>query len=79
MAIHSTYFLDEWVFNLDYANDLLKKQFETSSLKGFGIDDLNNGIISSSAIMHYLNETQHERLNHITSIKRIPKRRTCLS
>ena len=67
------FFLDEWVFNLDYANDLLKKQFETSSLKGFGIDDLNNGIISSSAIMHYLNETQHERLNHITSIKRIPK------
>ena len=67
------FFLDEWVYNLDYANDLLKKQFETSSLKGFGIDDLNNGIISSSAIMHYLNETQHERLNHITSIKRIPK------
>ena len=67
------FFLDEWVFNLDYANDLLKKQFETSSLKGFGIYDLNNGIISSSAIMHYLNETQHERLNHITSIKRIPK------
>ena len=67
------FFLDEWVFNLDYANDLLKKQFETLSLKGFGIDDLNNGIISSSAIMHYLNETQHERLNHITSIKRIQK------
>ena len=67
------FFLDEWVFNLDYANDLLKKQFETSSLKGFGIDDLNNGIISTSAIMHYLNETQHERLNHITTIKRIPK------
>ena len=67
------FFLDEWIFNLDYANDLLKKQFETSSLKGFGIDDLNNGIISSSAIMHYLNETQHERLSHITSIKRIPK------
>ena len=67
------FFLDEWVFNLDYANDLLKKQFETSSLKGFGIDDLNNGIISSSAIMHYLNETQHDRLNHITSVKRIVK------
>ena len=67
------FFLDEWVFNIDYANDLLKKQFEISSLKGFGITDLNNGIISSSAIMHYLNETQHERLSHITSIKRIPK------
>ena len=67
------FFLDEWVFNIDYANDLLKKQFEISSLKGFGINDLNNGIISSSAIMHYLNETQHERLSHITSIKRIPK------
>jgi len=67
------FFLDEWVFNIDYANDLLKKQFEISSLKGFGITDLNNGIISSSAIMHYLNETQHDRLSHITSIKRIPK------
>ena len=49
------------------------EQFETKSLKGFGIDDLNDGIISSAGILHYLSETQHHKLNHITGIKRIPK------
>ena len=49
------------------------EQFETKYLKGFGIDDLTSGIISSAGILHYLSETQHHKLNHITTIKRIPK------
>ncbi len=66
------FFLDEWVYNLDFANELIQKQFKTNSIKGFGIKDLNEGVISSAGILHYLSETQHHRLSHITKINRIP-------
>ena len=63
--------LDDWVYSEDYAIDLLKQQFKTKSLKGFGIDKLKAGMIASGAILHYLNETYHNKKNHITSISRI--------
>ncbi len=66
-----TFMLDEWVFNSDYANELLNKQFDTKSLKGFGISDLEDGIIASAVALHYLNETQHHQTKHILSISRI--------
>ena len=71
--LYNLFFLEQWIYNSDFANELILKQFETKSLKGFGIDDLNDGIISSAGILHYLSETQHHKLNHITGIKRIPK------
>ena len=63
--------LEDWVYKKDFANDILTKQFQTSSLKGFAIDDLPNGIIGAGAILHYLSETQHHQLQHITAIKPI--------
>ncbi len=66
-----TFRLEDWIFTQDYAYETLNKHFETKSLKGFGIDNLNLGIISAGAILHYLSETQHDRLGHITSISRI--------
>ena len=54
--------LEDWVYKKDFANDILTKQFQTSSLKGFAIDDLPNGIIGAGAILHYLSETQHHQL-----------------
>ena len=71
--LYNLFFLEQWIYNSDFANELILKQFETKSLKGFGIDDLNDGVISTAGILHYLSETQHHKLNHITSIKRIPK------
>ncbi len=71
--LYNLFFLEHWIYNSDFANELILKQFETKSLKGFGIDDLNDGIISTAGILHYLSETQHHKLNHITGIKRIPK------
>ncbi len=71
--LYNLFFLEQWIYNSDFANELILKQFETKSLKGFGIDDLNDGVISAAGILHYLSETQHHKLNHITSIKRIPK------
>ena len=70
---YNLFYLEQWIYNSDFANELLFKQFETKSLKGFGIDDLSDGVISSAGILHYLSETQHHKLNHITTIKRIPK------
>jgi len=60
--------VDEWVFNLDYARELLTNQFGTQSLKGFGIDDMSEGIIAAGCVMNYLNETQKNKLSHIKKI-----------
>ena len=67
--------LDDWIFTTEAANDRLLKQFETSSLKGFGIQSLTCGIIAAGAILHYLDITQHDQLGHITTISRIEEDR----
>jgi DNA mismatch repair protein MutS len=63
--------LEDWVFQKDYAIDNLQKQFGIKSLKGFGVDQLDAGVIASGAALHYLGETQHHQLQHITKISRI--------
>ncbi len=70
-----TYKLDDWIFTPEAANDRLLKQFETSSLKGFGVQNLSFGIIASGAILYYLDITQHEHLGHITTLSRIEEER----
>ncbi|MGV3656676.1 MAG: DNA mismatch repair protein MutS, partial [Chitinophagaceae bacterium] len=66
-----TYTLDEWIFDEQYAQDLLLKHFETHSLKGFGFDGMSKGLVAAGAILHYLKETEHPNLQHITSIQQI--------
>lgn len=66
-----TFYLEDWVYQTDYAYETLIKHFNTKTLKGFGIEDLYEGIIASGSILHYLSETQHNKLQHITSISRI--------
>ncbi|GLU42646.1 DNA mismatch repair protein MutS [Allomuricauda sp. NBRC 101325] len=68
--LHS-FFLEDWIFQEDYAQESLNNHFGTKTLKGFGIDHLNHGIIASGAILYYLSETQHSRLQHINNIQRI--------
>jgi DNA mismatch repair protein MutS len=68
-----TYSLDEWIFTEQYAKDTLLKHFGTQSLKGFGVEDLKTGIIAAGAILHYLKDTEHPHLQHITSLQRIDK------
>ena len=63
--------LDDWIFQEDYTNEVLNKHFGTLSLRGFGVDDLAQGIIAAGAILHYLSETQHRQLKHITRIRRL--------
>jgi DNA mismatch repair protein MutS len=67
--------LDEWVFTSDYANDILLKHFGTSSLKGFGVEQLPLGIIAAGAALHYLAETQHDKVDHISHLTRIDEDR----
>ena len=66
-----TYTLDEWIFAEAYATDNLLKHFGTHSLKGFGIENLHLGIIAAGAILHYLKDTEHPNLGHISVIQRI--------
>ena len=68
-----TYTLDEWIFADVYANEILLKHFGTHSLKGFGAENLQAGIIAAGAILHYLKDTEHPNLQHITSLQRINK------
>lgn len=68
---HYTYKLDDWIFTSDAANDRLLRQFETSSLKGFGVQNLSFGVIAAGAILYYLDLTKHEQLGHITGLSRI--------
>lgn len=66
-----TYKLEDWIFTDDYAYEKLTSHFRTNSLKGFGIDKLSQGIVAAGAILHYLYETQHDKLSHISQIQRI--------
>ena len=66
-----SFYLDDWVFQTEYANETLQNHFEVKSLKGFGIQDLKCGIIAAGAVLYYLSETQHNQLKHIQNISRI--------
>src|SRR5690606_27063796 len=66
-----TYTLDEWAYTGDYATETLLKHFEVKSLKGFGVDRLPLGLVAAGVALHYLNETEHRNLQHISTISRI--------
>ena len=65
------FFLEDWVYKEDFALESLTKHFQTNSLKGFGVEELTEGLIASGAILYYLSETQHNKIQHITNIQRI--------
>ncbi|NMH25383.1 DNA mismatch repair protein MutS [Flavobacterium solisilvae] len=67
----NVFYLEDWVYKEDYAVETLTNHFQTNSLKGFGIEELPDGIIASGAILYYLSETQHNKVQHITNIHRI--------
>ncbi|RZJ33087.1 MAG: DNA mismatch repair protein MutS [Flavobacterium sp.] len=66
-----SFYLEDWIFKQDYAIESLTNHFKTTSLKGYGIEELGEGIVASGAILYYLSETQHNKLQHITAIQRI--------
>ena len=67
----SAYGIDDWVFTRDYGYEKLTQHFNTTSLKGFGVENLPEGIIAAGAILYYLEETEHREIGHISSISRI--------
>ena len=67
----STFYLDDWVFGKDFSIEKIKSHFNVNSLKGFGIDENNVGILACGSILHYLDETQHKQLAHITKINQV--------
>ncbi len=67
----SIFYFDDWIFNKDFALEKIKNHFDVSSLKGFGISENNVGLLACGSILHYLDETQHKKLEHITKINQI--------
>lgn len=67
------YTLDEWIFTPTYGTDTLLKHFQTHSLKGFGVEDLPEGLVAAGAVLHYLKDTEHPNLQHISSLQRIDR------
>ncbi|WP_174269781.1 DNA mismatch repair protein MutS [Capnocytophaga cynodegmi] len=65
------FFLEDWVYKEDYARQILTQHFQTNSLKGFGVEELTESLLAAGSILYYLTETQHNKLQHITSIQRI--------
>ncbi len=68
-----TYPLESWIFDEVYGRENLLKHFGTHSLKGFGVEDLHPAIIAAGAVLHYLKDTEHPNLQHVTSIQRIDR------
>ncbi|MFY0671999.1 MAG: DNA mismatch repair protein MutS [Bacteroidia bacterium] len=66
-----TYYLEDWLFSNDFAREKLLHHFNTQSLKGYGVEELDDGVIAAGVILHYLNENKHTQLQHINSIRRI--------
>ena len=67
----SIFYFDDWVFNKDFALEKIKNHFDVSTLKGFGINESNVGLLACGSILHYLDETQHKKLEHIIKINQI--------
>ena len=70
-----TYHLDDWAYSGDFAQETLLKHFDVKSLKGFGVDRLNLAVTAAGVALHYLNETEHRNLQHISSLARIEEDR----
>lgn len=70
-----TFEQEDWVYTADSANDRLLKHFETKNLKGFGVENLEMGVIAAGAILHYLDHTHHQQIGHITALSRIEEDR----
>jgi DNA mismatch repair protein MutS len=68
-----TYTLESWIFDEAFATDNLLKHFQTHSLKGYGIENMHHAIVAAGSILHYLKETEHPHLQHITAIQRLEK------
>ena len=68
---YNIYPLDDWVFDSAYSKNKLLDHFNTKSLKGFGVEDIQLGITAAGSIIHYLDDTEHNNLSHISNLQRI--------
>ena len=68
---YNVYPLDDWVYDNSYSENKLLDHFNTKSLKGFGVEDIKLGVVAAGSIIHYLDDTEHNNLTHISSLQRI--------
>lgn len=70
---YNTYTFEDWVYAYDFSFELLIKHFKTNNLKGFGVENLREGITAAGVILQYLNDTEHREMNHISRLNRLDK------
>ncbi|HEY4108921.1 DNA mismatch repair protein MutS [Puia sp.] len=68
-----TYTMESWLFDTSFATGILLKHFQTHSLKGYGVEEMNAGIIAAGALIHYLKETEHPNLQHLSTIRHLDR------
>ncbi len=68
---YNVYPLDDWVYDNSYSENKLLDHFNTKSLKGFGVEDIKLGTVAAGSIIHYLDDTEHNNLTHISTLQRI--------
>jgi DNA mismatch repair protein MutS len=68
---YNTYTFDDWAYSYDFAYNLLTGHFKTNSLKGFGIENLKEGVTAAGVILQYLADTEHRDINHVSSLTRL--------
>ena len=66
-----SYSLEDWLFARDYGYEKLVRHFNTQNLKGFGVEEMGEGIAAAGVLLHYLSENKHSRLQHISRISRL--------
>ena len=66
----NVFYLEDWIFESSYALEQLTAQFKTLGLKGFGIENLDAGVIAAGAVLHYLKEAHHNKIPHINSVQK---------
>lgn len=70
---YNTYTFEDWVYAYDFSYELLIQHFKTNNLKGFGVENLREGITAAGVILQYLNDTEHKEMNHISRLNRLDK------
>ncbi|MFN8438397.1 MAG: DNA mismatch repair protein MutS [Cytophagales bacterium] len=72
---YNNFFQEDWIYTQEYATEILTRHFKTANLKGFGIENLSEGVVAAGAILQYLNDTEHKDVNHIGAISRLEEDR----
>lgn len=63
--------VEDWIFNFDQSYRTITDHFHTSTLKGFGCDNFENGITAAGVIFYHLKNNLNIKFDHISKVQPI--------